>query len=279
VSNVRRIGLPDAMRMRHDTHFVDQLARPGGEAIGRLIPIEDIKPNPKQPRQTLGDLTELAASIREKGVIEPILVRKVGGHFEIIAGERRFRAAGKAGLSEIPCIVRETTDAEMMELALVENLQRRDLSPFEEADGLKTLAEAYGYTHELMAEKLGKSRSVITETLSLASMPEDVRNLCRLADIQSKSTLLQIVRQSDPGKMVDMLERLQDEGTTRSDARRLAREGRAAKPAKGRPKSYVFTFQPRDKSFSLTLKFRKGTVSRDEIAKTLGAVAEELSRG
>ena len=279
MSNVRRIGLPDAMRMRHDTHFVDQLARPGGESIGRLIPIEDLKPNPKQPRQSLGDLTELTASIREKGVLEPILVRKVGGHFEIIAGERRFRAAGKAGLSEVPCIVRETTDAEMMELALVENLQRKDLSPFEEADGLKTLAEAYGYTHELMAEKLGKSRSVITETLSLATMPEDVRNLCRLADIQSKSTLLHIVRQSDPGKMVDMLERLQQEGATRSDARRLAREVKAAKPAKGRPKSYVFSFQPRDKSFSLTLKFRKGHVSREEIAKTLGAVAEELSRG
>ena len=160
MSNVRRIGLPDAMRMRHDTHFVDQLARPGGEAIGRLIPIEDIQPNPKQPRQTIGDLTELTASIRDKGILEPILVRKVGGHFEIIAGERRFRAAGKAGLSEIPCVVRETTDAEMMEIALVENLQRKDLSPFEEADGLRTLAEAYGYTHELMAEKIGKSRSV-----------------------------------------------------------------------------------------------------------------------
>ncbi len=160
MSNVRRIGLPDAMRMRHDTHFVDQLARPGGEAIGRLVPIEDIEPNPKQPRQTLGDLTELTASIREKGVLEPILVRTVGGRYEIIAGERRFRAAAKAGLSEIPCVVRETTDAEMMELALVENLQRKDLSPFEEADGLKTLAEAYGYTHEMIAEKLGKSRSV-----------------------------------------------------------------------------------------------------------------------
>jgi ParB family transcriptional regulator, chromosome partitioning protein len=278
VSNVRRIGLPDTMRMRHDTHFVDQLARPGGEAIGRLIPIEDIQPNPKQPRQSLGDLTELTASIREKGVIEPILVRKVGGHFEIIAGERRFRAAGKAGLSEIPCIVREATDAEMMELALVENLQRKDLGAFEEADGLKALAETYGYTHELIAEKLGKSRSVITESLSLATMPEDIRNLCRLADIQSKSTLLQIVRQSDPGKMVDMLERLQQDGATRSEARRLAREGKGARPAKGRPKSYVFNFQPRDKSFSLTLKFRKGHVSREEIAKTLGAVADELAR-
>jgi ParB family chromosome partitioning protein len=278
VSNVRRIGLPDAMRMRHDTHFVDQLARPGGEAIGRLIPIEDIRPNPKQPRQTIGDLTELTASIRDKGILEPILVRKVGGHFEIIAGERRFRAAGKAGLSEIPCVVRETTDAEMMEIALVENLQRKDLSPFEEADGLRTLAEAYGYTHELMAEKIGKSRSVITETLSLASMPEDIRNLCRLADIQSKSTLLQIVRQSDPGKMVDMLERLQQDGGTRSDARRLAKEGKA-RPAKGRPKVFVFNFQPKDKSFSLSLRFRKGHVTREEIARTLSAAADEIAQG
>lgn len=277
MSNVRRIGLPDAMRMRHDTHFVDQLARPGGEAIGRLVPTEDIQPNPRQPRQSLGDLTELTASIREKGILEPILVRKVGGRYQIIAGERRLRAAVEAGLSEIPCVVRETTDAEMMELALVENLQRKDLTPFEEADGLKTLAEAYGYTHELMAEKLGKSRSVITETLSLASMPEDIRNLCRLADIQSKSTLLQIVRQSDPGKMVDMLGRLQKDGATRSDARRLAKE-RNARPAKGRPKSFVFRFQPRDKTYRLTLQFRKGHVSREEIAKALTEVLDELRR-
>jgi ParB family chromosome partitioning protein len=265
--------------MRHDTHFVDQLARPGGEAIGRLLPIEDIQPNPKQPRQNLGDLSELAASIREKGVLEPILVRKVGGHYQIIAGERRYRAAVEAGLSEIPCVVRETTDAEMMEIALIENLQRRDLSAFEEADGLKTLAESYGYTHELMAEKLGKSRTTITETLSLASMPDDIRNLCRLADIQSKSTLLQIVRQSDPVKMVDMLERLQQGGTTRSDARRVAKETKPRASAKGRPKNFAYRFQPRDKSFSLTLQFRRAHVSREEIAKTLADVASELRRG
>ena len=192
MSSPRRIGLPETIRMRHDTHFVDQLARPGGEKpIGRLIPIEDIEPNPDQPRQALGDLAELTASVREKGVLEPLLVRKVGGRFEIIAGERRYRAAVEAGLGELPCVVRETSDAEMMELALVENLQRKDLTPFEEADGLRVLAEKYGYTHEAMAEKLGKSRSSITETLSLASMPEEVRQLCRLADIQSKSVLLQ----------------------------------------------------------------------------------------
>ena len=161
-------------------------------------------------------------------MLEPILVRKVGGRFEIIAGERRYRAAVEAGLSEVPCVVRETTDAEMMELALVENLQRKDLSAFEEADGLKTLAEAYGYTHELMAEKLGKSRTHDHGNARRSrACPTTSGNLCRLADIQSKSTLLQIVRQSDPAKMVDMLERLQQDGATRSDARRVAKEDEA----------------------------------------------------
>jgi len=266
------------MRMRHDTHFVDQLARPGGEPVGRLVPIEDIKPNPRQPRQTLGDLAELTASIREKGVLEPILVRPVGGRYEIIAGERRYRAAVDAGLSEMPCVVRETSDAEMMELALVENLQRKDLSPFEEADGLRTLADAFGYTHERMAEKLGKSRTAITETLSLTAMPAEVRQLCRLADIQSKSTLLQVVRQSDPARMVSFLERLKEGGATRVEARRMAREGKR-RGAKGRARSYVFRFQPDDKSYSLTLQFKKGHVTHSEVLVTLEAVMEELRKG
>src|SRR5439155_27275075 len=101
----------------------------------------------------------------------PILVRPVGSHFQIIAGERRYRAAVEAGLAEIPCIVRDSSDAEAMEIALVETLQRKDLSAFEEADGLKTLAETYGYTHEKMAERLGKSRTPITAALAAATMP------------------------------------------------------------------------------------------------------------
>ncbi len=160
MSNLRRVGLPETLRMRHDSHFVEQLARPGGVAIGRLVPIEDLLPNPNQPRQSVGDLSELVASVREKGVLEPILVRPLGGRFQIIAGERRYRAATEAGLVEVPCVVREADDAEVMEIALVENLQRRDLTPFEEADGLSVLAETYEYTHEKMAEKLGKSRTL-----------------------------------------------------------------------------------------------------------------------
>jgi ParB family transcriptional regulator, chromosome partitioning protein len=276
VSSPRRIGLPSTLRMRHDTHFVEELARPSGVAIGRLVPIEDIQPNPKQPRQNLGDLTELTASIEEKGVLEPILVRPIGSRFQIIAGERRYRAAVEAGLSEIPCIVRDCSDAEVMELALVENLQRKDLSPFEEADGLKTLAEGFGYTHEMMAEKLGKSRTSITETLSITAMPEEVREVCRLADIQSKSLLLQIVRQGDSGKMLGLIERLQKEGSTRQDARRIARQGKA-KPTKGRPRNFVFRFQPRDKTFNLALQFKRAHVQKDEIVRALQAIIDELA--
>ena len=279
MSSSRRAGLPQAVRMRHDTHFVDQLARPAGGPIGRMVPVEEIEPNPNQPRQSMGDLAELTASIREKGILEPILVRRTANRrFQIIAGERRFRAAAEAGLDELPCIVRESSDAEMMELALVENLQRKDLSPFEEADGLKSLAESYNYTHEMMAERLGKSRSSITETLSLTAMPAKVRELCRLADIHSKSLLLQVVRQSSSDKMVALVERLQKGGAvTRQEARALAKT-HAERPKRGRPRNFVFKYQPRGKSFSLALQFKKSQVQRDEIVRTLQAIIDELQR-
>ena len=277
MSSPRRIGLPKTIRMRHDPHFVDQLVRPSGETIGRVIPIEDIEPNPQQPRQNLGDLSELTASIQEKGVLEPLLVREVGGRFQIIAGERRYRAAVEAGYVEVPCIVRETSDAEMMELALIENLQRKDLTSFEEADGLKLLADHYGYTHEMMAEKLGKSRSSVTEVLSLASMPNDVRELCRLADIHSKSVLLQVVRQSSTEKMVTLVDRLQKEGTTRADARRMT-QTKAAPRGRGRPRHFVFKYAPRGAPVALSLKFKKSRVERQEVINTLVSILEALKR-
>jgi ParB family chromosome partitioning protein len=179
-------------------------------------------------------------------------------------------------LAEIPCIVRRCSDAEVMELALVENLQRKDLTAFEEAEGLRSLAETYGYTHEKMAEKLGKSRSSITESLSLTAMPEPVRDLCRLADIHSKSLLLQIVRQSEPEKMLAFIERLQREGaSTREEARRLVQKAKA-KPTRGRPRHFVFKFQPREKSFSLALQFRKAEVPREEIINVLESILADL---
>jgi ParB family transcriptional regulator, chromosome partitioning protein len=277
VSSPRRIGLPQTIRMRHEPHYVDSLGRPGGEAVGRLVPIEEIEPNPGQPRRNPGDLSELVASIREKGMLEPILVRPMGGRFQVIAGERRYRAAVEAGLAEVPCVVREASDAEAMEIALVENLQRKDLNPFEEAAGLKGLADRFGYTHEKMAERIGRSRTAITEVLSLNSMPAEVRELCRLADITSKSLLLHIVRQSSPEKMVALVERLQREGATREAARRAGRND-LREARRGRPRNFVFRYAPREKSFSLALRFRRSQVPREEIIRVLRGIIDELSR-
>ncbi len=262
--------------MRHDSHFIDQLGRAAGSPIGQLIPIEDIDPNPNQPRQNVGDLSELIASIREKGVLEPILVRRKESRFQIVAGERRYRAAIEAGLPEIPSVVKELNDPEVMEIALVENLQRKDLTAFEEADGLKVLAEAHGYTHEMMAEKLGKSRTTVTETLTLSSMPDRVRELCRLADISSKSVLIQIVRQQTPEKMVAFIDTLQKTGVgpTRAEARRLIK---AVPDRKGRPKNFVFTYKTgRDRGLSLSLKFGRADVSKSDIVTALEELAGEI---
>lgn len=277
MSSPKRLGLPDTLRMRHDTHYVDQLGRDGGAPIGRLIPIEDIDPNPNQPRQSVGDLSELVASVREKGVLEPILVRPAGSRFEIIAGERRYRAAMEVGLAELPCVVREASDAETMEIALIENLQRKDLHAFEEADGLKVLAESYGYTHEKMAQKLGKSRTSVTEVLSLTNMPDEVRELCRLADIHSKSLLLQVVRQSSSEKMVELIERFQRDGlSTRQQMRAVLKP--VEKPQRGRPRNFVFKYQPKEKTFSLALQFKRSEVPREEVVRALQSIIEDLMR-
>ena len=114
--------------MRHDEHYVEALAASAGTPIGRLIPIDLIDPNPDQPRQVMGDLSELMASIAEKGILEPLLVRQRGERFQIIAGERRYQAASQVGLAELPVIIRDVGEAETLEIALIENLQRKDLT-------------------------------------------------------------------------------------------------------------------------------------------------------
>ncbi|MEO8216051.1 MAG: ParB/RepB/Spo0J family partition protein, partial [Acidobacteriota bacterium] len=120
-----RKGLPERARMRHDSHFVDELAKRSSAAVGMMIPLSMIEPNPEQPRTNMGNLEELAASIRDKGVLEPILVRQIAPQqYQIISGERRYRAATAAGLDEIPAIEMEVDDQEMLEIALVENVQR-----------------------------------------------------------------------------------------------------------------------------------------------------------
>ncbi len=269
-----RRGLPETITMRHDEHYVEALAASAGTPVGRLIPIEQIEPNPDQPRQVMGDLSELIASITEKGIIEPLVVRQRGERFQIVAGERRYQASVQAGLRELPVVIRDVDDTEVIELALIENLQRKDLTPFEEAEALQGLASRCGYTHEDLARRLGKSRTSVTESLALTSMPEEVRNLCRLADISSKSLLLQVVRQDTPEKMTALVEKIASQGgATRQQLREQAKP-----KAPGRPKHYVFAFRPPTKAYNLKLSFSKSRVNRDEIIDALEAILKELRK-
>lgn len=274
-----RRGLPSAVKMRHDQHYVEALAASAGVPLGRMVPIDQVDPNPDQPRQVMGDLSELMASISEKGILEPLIVRQRRGRFQIVAGERRYQAAVRLQLAEVPVVIRDVADDEMIEIALIENLQRKDISPFEEAEALQSLVLGHGFKHEEIARKIGKSRTSVTESLALQAMPEEVRELCRLADITSKSLLLQVVRQGDARKMVAFVEQLTRGGgtATRERARAVAaRQSDRQKPA--RPKAFVFRYVPPAKSFNLNIRFRKSEVERDEIISALTEIIEELRR-
>jgi ParB family chromosome partitioning protein len=259
--------------MRHDEHYVEALAASAGAPIGRLAPIDRIDPNPNQPRQVMGDLSELIASIAEKGILEPLVVRQRGERFQIVAGERRYQAAVQIGLRELPVVIRDVDETEMLELALIENLQRKDLTPFEESEALEGLAERCGYTHEDLARRLGKSRTSVTESLALNGMPEEVRNLCRLADISAKSLLLQVVRQETAEKMTALVEKIASQGT--GATRQQLREA-TAKPRAGRPKHFVFAYRPPTKAFNLKLSFSKGRATKDEVIEALEDIIREL---
>ena len=271
----KRIGLPVTLKMRHDAHYVESLTSYSGAAVGRMIPVDKIRPNPDQPRKALGDLRELMDSIREKGVLEPLLVRYVPReecHY-IISGERRYHAARAVGLHEVPCIEKIADDAETLEMALIENLQRKDLTPFEEADGLHRLATQFEYTHEDVARKIGRARSSVTETLSLRNVPEQVRRKCIEGGVVSKSLLLQIARQPNERKMMEMLRRILQGGLTRDEARRERRQEQTIGP---RPQPFVFNYQPETGTFRLRIQFRKSHISREELIASLREILASL---
>ncbi|HUI76106.1 MAG TPA: ParB/RepB/Spo0J family partition protein [Candidatus Acidoferrum sp.] len=271
----KKAGLPITLKMRHDAHYVEQLTSYSGAAVGRMIRLDHIRPNPEQPRKALGDLAELTQSVREKGVLEPLLVRYVPREdcFYIISGERRYHAARGAGLREVPCIEKMADDAETLEIALIENIQRKDLTPFEEADGLHRLASQFEYTHEDVAKKIGRARSSVTETLSLRSIPEGVRRKCIEHGVLSKSLLLQIARQPTEKKMVEMFQRILQGGLTRDEARRERREEQAGPQ---RPQPFVFHFEPQNETFKFRIQFKKSHVSRDELISTLREILAQL---
>ena len=272
---LKRAGLPVTLKMRHDSHYVESLTSYSGAAIGRMIKTEQIRPNPDQPRKAIGDLRELTDSVREKGVLEPLLVRFVSREdcYYIISGERRYHAARAAGLREVPCIEKTADDAETLEIGLIENIQRKDLTPFEEADGLHRLATQFEYTHEDVARKIGRARSSVTETLSLRNIPDMLRKKCVEQGIMSKSVLLQIARQPTEKKMVEMLHRILQGGLTRDEARRERREEQSGPQ---RPQPFIFQFEPENETFKFRIQFKKSHVSRDELIGTLREILAQL---
>ena len=271
----KRLGLPVTLKMRHDAHYVETLTSYSGASIGRMIPIGKIRPNPDQPRKHIGDVSELSDSIRQKGVLEPLLVRYVPHEdtYYIISGERRYHASMAAGLHELPCIEKIADDAETLEIALIENLQRKDLTAFEEADGLQRLADHFDYTHDDIAKKIGRARSSVTETMSLRVIPDEVRRICVESGIVSKSLLLQVSRQPTEKKMHEMVQRISQGGLTRDEARRARKEETESAP---RPQPFVYSYKSPDEAFQLRLQFTKSNVSPSELANALREALREV---
>src|SRR5262245_6497675 len=201
----------------------------------RRVPIEYLKPNPRNPRRNFLDaeLDELAASIRERGIVQPIVVRSARGspdRFEIIAGERRWRAAQRAGLHQVPIVALEASDGEALELAIIENVQRADLNPLEEAAGYQALASEYQHSQEDIAKIVGKSRSHVANTLRLLKLPEPVKAYINAGKISAGAARM-LVGHADPEQMA---REIVDRGLNVRQVEALAKErtkgtGRAAK--------------------------------------------------
>jgi ParB family transcriptional regulator, chromosome partitioning protein len=206
----------------------------------RRVPIEHVSPNPRNPRRNFSDseLDELAASIRERGIIQPVVVRAVRGSrdaYEIIAGERRWRAAQRAGLHEIPIVPIEATDEQALELAIIENVQRTDLNPLEEAGGYQALASEYTHSHEDIAKIVGKSRSHVTNTLRLLKLPESVKVFINAGKITAGAARM-LIGADDPEALA---REIVDRGLNVRQVEALAKErakgqGGSSKPVKKR---------------------------------------------
>jgi ParB family chromosome partitioning protein len=270
--DLKAIGLDamkDADAPRGD-HPVRHLAANEGFLF---LPIQSIRPNPDQPRQHFDDksLEDLTASVREKGVLQPVLARKdpKGDGYILIAGERRWRAATAVGLTEIPALIRNESDA--LEVALIENLQRENLNAVEEAEALFKLKKARHFTDEALAKIIGKSRSAVTESLTLMSLPENIKAECRTSDIGSKSQLLQVLRAGSAEEVQATW------GALKNGQVRTVRDLRKrANGAKGRPKNYRFHHHPKGRSFQVLVTFAKTRATRAEVSDALKDALKNL---
>ncbi len=266
----KKVGLPDFIKMKHDHHLVDEISLRTKTPVIRNVPVEKILANQMQPRRDMGDLKELTNSIKENGIIEPVIVKPRDGNFEIIAGERRFRAAKEAGMTEIPCIEHDIPDNEALEMSIVENIQRKDLNVFEQADSIRSLAEIYGYTHEEIAKKIGKSRVTVTELVRITDLPAEIRERCLQLGIDSKTFLLELTKTGDAEKMDEILSQYGKKPVSRE----VVKEQRKEK--EGKPKAFRFQFVSADKKVRINFQFRHENVDRGRVIEVLERLISDI---
>lgn len=223
-----------------DALFMSNSIEENSSVSSVKLRLSEIEPNKDQPRKDFDEeaISELADSIARYGVIQPLLVRPMpGGGYQLVAGERRWRASRRAGLTEVPVVIREMTDGEMMELALIENLQREDLNPIEEAEGIRLLIDEYGLTQETAAERIGRSRSAVTNSLRLLNLPESVKELARQNKL-SAGHARALLTVSDPEKLQEIADLIVTRGISVRETEKLAKlaqkEPKQAKPRKTR---------------------------------------------
>lgn len=230
------------------------------------LPLDAVRPNPDQPRKHFNQTAheELTASIREKGILQPVIAQKdpAGHGYILIAGERRWRAAKAAGLPKLRALIRDGADAD--EISLIENVQRENLNAIEEAEAYLRLKQTRGYTDELLAKVVGKSRSSVTETLSLNHLPDAIKAECRTSDNWQKSQLLQVLRAGTPEKVEATWQTVR--GGESPTVRELRRK---TKSPKGRPKNFLFSYKPESGRFRVAVTFSKARVTSDEVKSAL----------
>lgn len=222
------------------------------------IAVDQISPNPHQPRQTMNQekLQELADSIGAHGLIQPLVVTRVGSSYQLIAGERRWRASQLAGLTTVPVIIKETTPQQMLELALVENIQRADLNPLEEAEAYAQLMEEFGLTQEAVAERVGKSRTAVANIVRLLNLPEEARMALASGEITEghARALLSLKKQRD---QLSLLATIINRGLNVRQTESLARQLLLGDDAEARPKRPPLT--PHDKTMLAKFESKLGT--------------------
>lgn len=223
-----------------NTHDTERNSSSANEGI-LFLDINDIKPNSKQPRKNFPDdkIDELAKSIETHGIIQPIMVRPAGEGYEIVAGERRWRAARRAALKQVPCIIRELTEEQNMLIAIIENMQREDLNPMEEADALNQMIVQYGLTQEEVSKSVGKSRPYITNALRLLKLPSEIREMVVQGQLTSGHARA-IAGVKDETKQVSLASKTVKEGLSVREAETLANKENESMPnrqAKAKPRA------------------------------------------